>query len=318
MRRALAGTVLALAACASAPRAKTDVPTEPTNAALAPIASECALVASCADEHDSSAFRTPEACVDWYVVNASDEAPLADCMMHAKSCADVTRCTHPRADGQAESFCKAHPGVLTACDGRSLLTCQGDDASESTAVDCAALGGTCAERRDGELVVRGCASPKLCPAGAPDQRCDGDAVVACTDGIAERNACPRGWRCAAGADDRGAPTARCRSRSGRDCALAGTAFCEGDVAYACVQNGRFAGMHSADCAALGLACVVRAGRVSCVRRGPASCAEEPATCAGDALRFCAGGEPFRVSCKELGFAGCDPAGGGGEALCKAR
>ncbi len=316
MRRVLAAvSVGILAACAAAPRARVELPVAPGNPALASIARQCARVASCADRHDSSALRTPEACVDWYVVNAGAEAPLADCIMHATSCAELTRCTHPRADAYAESYCEAHPGVQTACDATSLITCQGDDASESTAVDCAALHGTCAERRSGELLVRGCLAPALCPANAPEHRCDGDAIVDCQDGIAERNACPRGWHCATSRDETGRATASCRSAAGRECSAA-AAFCEGDVAYACVQNGRFAGMHSADCGALGLACVVRAGRVACVRRGPPACATEPATCDGDALAFCAGGDPFRVSCKDLGFASCDPAGGGGEALCK--
>ncbi|HEY1957615.1 MAG TPA: hypothetical protein VGH28_18475 [Polyangiaceae bacterium] len=316
MRRALAGSIVAIVACAGAPRARPETLAESTNATLAPIASQCALVASCADEHDASAFRTPQSCVDWYIVNARAEAPLADCLIHAKSCADVNACTHPRVDARATTFCKAHPGVLSACDGSDLLTCQGDDGIESTAVDCAKLGGACAERRSGELVVRGCVAPKLCPAGAPEHRCDGDAIVDCQDGIAERNACPAGFHCTAGHDESGAVTARCESAASRDCTLGGAAFCEGDVAYVCVQNGRFTGMHSADCGALGLACAVRAGRVSCVHRGPPACAPDPATCDGDDLRFCAGGDRFRVSCKHLGFAACDPSGGGGEALCK--
>jgi len=71
-----------------------------------------------------------------------------------------------------------------------------------------------------------------------------------------------------------------------------------------------------ECGAIGLGCVVRSGRVSCTRRGPPSCSPDPASCLGDELRFCADGIPFRVSCKEIGMSTCDPAGGGGEALCK--
>jgi hypothetical protein len=308
--------VVAAACASSSTKRVPDVPGAETNPALARIARQCSLVASCADAHDSSAFRTPQSCFDWYVVNARDEAPLADCVMRARTCAELTKCTHARADGLAESFCKAHPGVLSACDSDRLLTCEGDGASESTAVDCAALGGTCGERKNGGLVVRGCVAPKTCPPNAPEHRCDGDAVVDCEDGIADRNACPAGSKCVAGTDAYGAPAAHCRSGAGRECSLAGSAFCEGDVAYACVQNGRFAGLHSSDCGAMGLGCVVRSGRVSCTRRGPASCSPDPASCLGDELRFCADGIPFRVSCKEIGMSTCDPAGGGGEALCK--
>ncbi len=286
------------------------------------IARQCALVASCADEHDANIFRTPQGCMDWYMVNARDEAPLADCVMGAKSCKDLTACTHGRSDAVAEIFCKAHPGVLTACDGASFLTCEGEGSVESTATDCARLGGTCGEKTSAGLVLRGCVSPKLCPSGAPEHRCTttpggGDAVIDCDDGIADENTCPPGARCVTGTDAYGAPTARCRSSSGRECTIPGGAFCEGDAAYVCVQNGRFAGLHSADCGALGLACTVRSGHVSCVHRGPDACASEPATCASGELRFCAAGEAFRVPCKELGFEGCDPMGGGGEALCVA-
>ncbi len=302
--------------CAAASSPHTvDSPTATPTTDVSRIAKQCALVASCSDQHDSSAFRTPHGCVDWYVVNARDEAPLADCVMRATSCTDVVRCTHERADGLAETFCKAHPGVLSACDGNEFLSCEGESSAESTAVDCAALGGTCGEHKTAGLVERGCISARLCPQGAPEHRCDGDVVIDCQDGIADKNACPRGSRCTSGKDENGAPTAHCRSTSGRECSLVGSAFCEGDTAYACVQNGRFAGLHSADCAALGLACTMRSGRVACVKRGEAECAPSPASCIGDDLRFCAAGESFHVSCKELGFSGCDSAGGGGEALC---
>ncbi len=310
----------AIVACAGASsRPPETLGTENANATLFSVAKQCALVASCADVHDSSAFRTPEACIDWYSVNAHDEAPLAECVMKAKSCGDISGCTHAHAaDRSAEMFCKAHPGVLSTCEGNALFTCEGEGSTESTSVDCTKLFGTCGEHKGGGLVTRGCVSPSMCPQGVPDHRCAGNSVVDCQDGIADKTECPTGSRCVTGADPYGAPTARCKSESGRECSIAGGAFCEGDVAYVCVQNGHYAGLHTANCGALGLGCAVRAGRVSCVHRGANACAQEPATCVGGDLRFCAGGEPFRVSCKELGFTGCDPSGGGGEALCTTR
>ncbi len=309
--------VLVVACAGASSRGPEVASRDQPSAALARVAKQCALVASCADAHDSNVFRTPQSCVDWYTVNAHDEAPLAECVMRAKSCADMTTCTHTRASALAETFCKAHPGVLSTCEGHTLLTCEGE-AEESTSLDCATFGGTCGERKAGGLVVRGCIAPSLCPAGAPEHRCDGDTVVDCDDGIADKNACPAGSRCVAGTDVYGAPSARCRSASGRECTIGGGAFCEGDVAYVCVQNGRFAGLHTADCGSFGLGCAVRAGHVSCVKRGLSTCPPEPATCSSGELRFCAAGEPFHVSCKDLGFAGCDPSGGGGEALCTTR
>jgi hypothetical protein len=321
--KALTGGGVMLAACAGAGTHGSDLAgAGGGNASLARIVRQCALVASCADEHDATMLRTPQGCVDWYTVNARDEAPLADCVMRAKSCADLNTCTHARADAVAETYCKAHPSAITACDGNTLLACEGEGSAESTAIDCATFGGTCTEHKADGLVVRGCLSPKLCPEGAPEHRCaaqgDGpDAVIDCDDGIVDENECPPGSRCVTGTDAYGAPTARCQSASGHECTIAGGAFCEGDVAYVCVQSGRFAGLHSADCGALGLGCVTRSGHVSCVRRGAPVCSG-PATCAGGDLEVCAGGEPFRVSCRALGFDGCDPAGGGGEALCMAR
>jgi len=189
MLRSKACAVLLLVACAGATTGGPGLEApDTTNGALARIARQCTLVASCADEHESSVFRTPQSCVDWYAVNARDEAPLADCVMNVKSCADMTTCTHARADAAAESFCRAHPGVQTTCDGNALFTCEGE-AEESTALDCRTLDATCGERNTGGLVVRGCVSPRLCPPGAPEQRCDtGDAVIDCEDGVAEKNA----------------------------------------------------------------------------------------------------------------------------------
>ncbi|HSQ62593.1 MAG TPA: hypothetical protein VLM85_05245 [Polyangiaceae bacterium] len=314
----LAATAVACAGAASKPP---PTPTAPVVDAspVARVARQCALVASCSREHQSSVTGTPQACVDWYLVNAHDEAPLADCMMKAKDCAGLEACSRARADTGAEEYCTAHPGVLTACDGNRFISCEGEGGSESLAVDCAALGGTCGETKQGGVALRGCLSPRLCPDGAPEHRCDGDgAVVDCAFGIAERNVCPPSSRCSSERDESGAPVARCRSTSGgRDCTLGGAAFCEGDVAYSCVQSGRFRGLHAADCGAFGLGCAVRSGRVFCVGGDGAGCSGGAASCAGDTLAFCAAGRQMHVSCKELGFAGCDP-GAGGEALCAVR
>ena len=82
----------------------------------------------------------------------------------------------------------------------------------------------------------------------------------------------------------------------------------------CVQNGRFTGMHVGDCGRYGMGCTVRAGRANCVRKETTGCTG-PAACEGDTLRFCAAGGDVRVSCKELGFTGCNPTGAGTEASC---
>lgn len=313
----VAGALLLVAlGCGTAsrpPPVVTPSPAAPT--LLLDVARRCARIASCSDAHDPSNFRTAQACVDWWLVNARDEAPLADCVMKAKTCTEVEACTHAPGDAGAEAFCKAHPGVLSMCDATRLISCEARDPHESTATDCAALGGTCGEIRDTGLVIRGCISPKLCPADAPKLRCDGEAaLVDCEGGIAERRVCPQGTRCVPDVDADGNPSATCESNTGRRCGLPGSAFCDGDRAVVCVQNGRYTGMHVGDCGHYGMGCVVRAGRANCLRKDAASCTG-PASCEGSTLRFCAAGGDVRVSCKELGFVGCDPTGAGTEASC---
>lgn len=277
----------------------------------------CTRIASCSDPHDPSTFRTVSACIDWWLVNDEAERPLADCVMRATTCEEVERCTHPPGDVGAETFCKAHPGTLSTCDGTRFVACEDGRPEESVATDCSRLGGTCGEVRKDGLVVRGCISKKACPDDAPAIRCDGEAnLVACTGGVAERRACPPGTHCRQGVDGDGERSAQCESVTGKTCGLPGSAFCDGDRAVACVQNGRYTGMHVGECGRFGLGCAIRAGRSYCVRKDAGGCTAHPATCSGDSLSFCAAGDEMAVSCKELGFAGCDPTGAGTEGACK--
>ena len=311
-----AGALLVALGCGTAPK---PVPVAAGPAAapslLVDVARRCARIASCSDPHDPSNFRTAQACVDWWLVNARDESPLADCVMKAKTCLEVEACTHAPGDPGAESFCKAHPGTLSTCDGTRYISCEDRDPRESTASECAALGGTCGEIHGAGLVLRGCIAPKLCPSDAPTLRCDGEkALIDCEGGIAERRVCPQGSRCVPEVNAEGDPSATCESSTGRRCGLPGSAFCDGDRAVVCVQNGRFTGMHVGDCGRYGMGCIVRAGRANCVRKETTGCAG-PAACEGDTLRFCAAGGDVRVPCKELGFTGCNPTGAGTEASC---
>ncbi len=303
------------AACASPPARRAAAP--PPDEVLARVARQCVRVASCTDAHDPAPLRAPGACVDWWLLAAPGERPLADCLMRARSCAAVEACTHAPADPAATEYCRAHPGTLSACDGARFVSCEGKDGAESTAVDCASMGAACGERADVELLVRGCVAPGLCPSGAPALRCDGAAtLLGCTAGIADRRTCPPGTRCASTTDADGMPSAACLSPAGRGCEGGSSAgACEGDVALACVPSGHYAGMHVAHCAAHGLTCAVRGGRAVCERRA-ASCAPGPARCEAGSLLYCAAGTKERVSCASLGFSSCDPAGAGAEAACR--
>ena len=308
--------VLFAVACAGA--SKPPPPAAPASTAWrAAVGRGCARIASCSDPHDPSTFRSVSACVDWWLVNDEAERPLADCVMRASTCDEVERCTHAPGDPGAETFCRAHPGTLSTCDGTRFVSCEAGRPEESVLTDCSRLGGTCGEvRRDG-LVIRGCISKSACPDGAPPLRCDGDGfLLDCSEGVAERRACPAGTRCRQAVDGDEQHSARCESSNGKACSIPGSAFCDGDRAVACVQNGRYTGMHVGDCARFGLGCGMRAGHSFCVRKEPGGCTAQPATCAGDDLRFCAAGEEMSVSCKELGFAGCDPTGAGTEGACK--
>lgn len=287
------------------------------NTLLSEVARRCARVAACADSHDASQFRDPSTCVDWWLVNVNDERPLADCVMHANTCAAVHACTHEREDRAAAAYCVAHPGVFSACDGSRFISCEGDQGQESTVVDCAALGGTCGQTDSGGLVVRGCISSRLCPAGAPERRCDGDSLIGCEGGIVERSACTKGTHCVAGPDENGAPSASCEAAGAVRCTSSSTARCEGDVAVACVVNGRYPGVHKTSCADYGLTCAMRSGRTSCVSKNPAACAVgSPARCDGEELVFCAAGTETHVSCKDIGLAGCAAEGKGPSAACR--
>ena len=285
---------------------------------LAEISRNCARIASCADAHDPTHLRNATSCVDWWLVSVREEADLIDCITKAGSCKAVELCTHPPNDLGAEQFCTAHPGALGVCDGTRLFNCS-DDAVESSAVDCASLGGTCVEQRvAGGLVVRGCTSPKLCPNGAPEQRCEAEAVIRCEDGIADKHPCPRGTHCSAKANA-GDVVASCEGERSADriarCSKPGYAACEGDRATFCTLVGKDAWLRVQDCGAYGLTCGMRAGRANCMARG-ATCTSPDPRCEGDALVFCAAGTEMRASCKDQGFTKCDPSARGQEAACR--
>jgi hypothetical protein len=308
--------VLFAVACGSAKKGPEPPRPGATPSLLDDLGRRCALVVSCSDVHDASQFRDPAACVDWWLVNEQDEKPLADCMMHATTCAAVHACTHESADRAAAAYCLAHPSVFSACDGTRFISCEGDEGRESTLVDCAGLGGTCVEQSEAGLVVRGCASPRLCPAGAPERRCEAGALVSCEAGIVERRACPRSTRCVARPDENGTPSATCEAEGAIRCTSAASTTCKGDVAFACVVNGGYAGLHRTNCADYGLVCAMRGARSSCVSAGPAACSAGPARCDGDALVFCAAGREMRVSCKSLGLGECSVDAKGPVAACR--
>jgi len=278
------------------------------------IARQCARIASCADAHDPAHLRNPSSCVDWWLVSTNAEQSAVECLQSVKTCADLAQCTHEKRDRGAVAFCTAHPGVLGTCDGTRLYNCS-DEAEESSAVDCAAFGGSCIEQRvAGGLVVRGCTSAKLCPQNAPISRCDGTAIVRCEDGIAERRECPRGTRCVHVEEQASCEGEPAQDRAQR-CSKPGFAACEGNRVAFCTLVGRDAWLRTTDCPRWGnMTCALQNGRANCVSNG-GTCTG-PARCDGADLLFCAANSEVRVSCKDLGFARCDPAAQAQQAACR--
>lgn len=320
MRSAL-GTAAFVLACVACGGADANLPLPPPAPHLSPppgfaqLAPLCARITACARPYDPDELREPSACVDHFLLRASDD-PRTACLVKAKTCKDVSACIR-ETDAAAASFCAAHPGVLSACDGTRFVTCA-DPAEDSNVVDCSKLGGTCAENRlDGGLVVRGCVSASLCPASAPETRCDGDrAVVTCRDGMADRTTCKVGTHCSAHHDPDGDAVATCVPSSEARCDTEGRAECRGDVLVECVAGGHYGRARTTDCKAHGLACESRGTGAACVAALPSRCVPFPARCNGSALEFCAAGTVASVSCASAGMGACDPSAHGPEAACR--
>jgi hypothetical protein len=279
----------------------------------------CAKVASCAHAHDPPRDRDPSVCVDAWVARASaDVEPFERCVASAAGCLQVDACMRARGDAVATGYCRANPGARTGCDGTRLVTCTGDDPDESTSTDCATFGALCGDSpQTGGLLTRACLSLALCPAGAPEVRCDAtNAIVGCHDGAVDRTACLGSARCEEHRAADGTSSAICESPGDRHCDMVGKRWCEQGKLVSCVTHGPFGQAVFTDCAALGLACDDHAeAGAACVVPGPAACQDAAPRCEGNALTFCAAGRRFRVACADLGFYACDPDAHGVDAAC---
>jgi hypothetical protein len=287
--------------------------------ALVGIAQACARVSACARSADSSRFRDPSACVDWFVSEPKDA--FRACLLDAKGCDQVSTCMHGGGDARAAAFCKERPGVVSACDGDRLVSCGEDDAHESSVVDCAAMGASCRESRlAGGLVVRACASPQKCPAGVPDTRCDGPgAVISCRDGAFERVTCRPGTACEERRDESGDTLASCELPNRRRCTARGVRRCEEGRLVECTEAGMSGKAKIVDCVGAGLECAGTGPRAGCYVPTKIECDRELLPkCDGGSLVFCAAGRLARVGCSAIGLGACDPSARGSIAACSAR
>ena len=98
----------------------------------------CARITSCARPYDPPSVRDPSECVDRLLLHGSEDDSTR-CLARAKTCKEISQCLHGDADAVGATYCNAHPGVLSACDGSHFITCT-DPLDESTVVDCAKIG----------------------------------------------------------------------------------------------------------------------------------------------------------------------------------
>ncbi len=319
----VAVVLAAIAACGGQ-----EPPAKPPPAVVTPsdpqwlpaVAAACAKIASCTHAHEAPRLRDPGACVDWWIAHTDpkEPAPLQKCLADAKTCDQVNACMHGGGDARAVAFCAQRPGVVSGCDGDRFISCGDDDAQESRVVDCAAMGASCREMKAaGGLVLRGCYSPQKCPPGAPEARCDGDAVLSCRDGAMERVACRPGTKCEERRDESGEAVASCVLPGSRRCDLLGARRCENDRLVECERPGSLGKVRVSDCAGMGLHCLGTGPRAGCYVPANVECDKELLPrCDGGKLVFCAAGRVTKVSCASLGLGPCNPAARGPMAACE--
>jgi len=302
------------------PRAVGDPPARKDPSSLQQVAETCARIASCSHAHDLPRLRDPSACIDWWLAHADAQTPepLHRCLAQASTCDQTTTCLHGGGDARAATFCAERKGVVSGCDGDRLVSCSDDDAQESTVTDCAALGASCREiKATGGLILRACFSPKKCPPGAPEARCDGPtAVVSCHDGALERAVCRPGTRCEDKRDEMGDAVASCQLPGRRRCELMGARHCDGDRLVECASQdgGR---LRVSDCAGFGLRCTGQGPRAGCYVPADVECDRDMLPrCEAGALVFCAAGRLTRIPCGKLGLGTCNPAARGPAAACE--
>lgn len=311
---------IAIAGCGgSEPPPKPPAPAPPPSdpAWLSGVASACAKVASCTHTGEAARLRDPGACVDWFTANPSEA--LQRCVTGAKGCEQVNACVYGAGDAKAVELCAKRQGVVSACDGDRLVSCGDASGAESYVVDCAKMGATCREAKSGAgIIVRSCFSPQKCPAGAPEARCDGNAVLTCRDGAMERAECKSGTKCEERKEE-GEATASCELPGRRRCELLGSRRCEGDTLVECerASGGSASKPKIADCSALGLACRGVGPRAGCLVPANVECDKEMLPrCEQGKLVFCAAGRLTKLACSDLGLGPCNPGARGAMAACE--
>lgn len=307
---AASGILSVIVACGGSeppPKPPAAAPPPKDPAFLAGVASACARIASCTHANDAARLRDPGACVDWMVGKYDPADPLQRCVEGAKGCDQVSACVHGAGDPKAVELCAKRGGVVSTCDGDRLVSCGDASGVESSVVDCAKMGAACRETKAaGGIVLRACMSPQKCPAGAPEQRCDGNAVLSCRDGAMDRVPCQAGTKCEERKDtSTGEAVATCELPGRRRCDLPGSRRCEEGRLVECERGPGGAKARVADCASLGLQCSGVGPRAACHVTANVECDKEMLPrCEQGKLVFCAAGRITKLACTDLGLGPC--------------
>lgn len=247
--------------------------------------------------------------------------PLQRCVEGAKGCEQVNACVQGAGDAKGVEFCAKRQGVASGCDGDRLVSCGDASGAESYVVDCTKLGASCRETRAaGGIIVRGCFSPQKCPAGAPEARCDGNAVLTCRDGAMERVDCKPGTKCEEHKDASGEAIATCELPGRRRCDLLGSRRCEDNRLVECERGLSASAVKAArvsDCAGLGLQCNGVGPRAGCYVPANVECDKEMLPrCEQGKLVFCAAGRITKLACSDLGLGACNAHAHGPMGACE--
>jgi hypothetical protein len=229
-----------------------------------------------------------------------------DCIERETTCAEVQLCGNSDVDGDGAPDACDLEGDPPRCRTDRLQGCYGEALSAfEYEIDCALPGLGCLPNAEAGAAcgIEGCI------VGPPDPVCDGEALVACQDGVMQTTQCGQmGRTCGPNADG----TIACVGR-GEACDEdpldsedwvypMAPAACDGAVATFC-DNGA---MTTIDCAATAMA-------RSCTEGAPGGCTPtgpdcDPRTyvgeCDGTMVPYCADGYEVKIDCAESGWTTC--------------
>lgn len=232
-----------------------------------------------------------------------------NCIANAGSnCAEAKKCL---AGGMTPSTCSGNARSCVGNQFQQCTTAAGTGGNEGLQLyDCASVGEMCVTNNGNTDCGFGtCSGGTAATCVGPDGTAGGNLVQRCTNGILQREDCTR---TAASCNPSGLLGAHCRG-NGAACTSPSitnnTLRCDGSVLVTCAdgQEARY------DCAQLNLGCFSNPGGnagFGCYAGNDCDPNNFTATCQGTKLTFCNKGKVQMSDCASLGFASCNPNGGG--------